>query len=170
MRTQIVTLSDSQLGTIAEYHHLPKSAFVQSSVPTGQLAKMTETQIDADQAIPSGLCLRATQYSRITIVASTWRQLNGFCERNAQVVVEGEGRLVVVVRERDGVLCSMHLEGTHSPNTAGDVMVRLVIRLPVSLAEVGRRCSATSVGAGTATSGMTRTAKTRRMTKLYAEE
>lgn len=81
-----------------------------------------------------------------------------------------EGRMVIVVRDGDGVLCSMHLEGTQVPS-AGDVVMRLVVPLPVSLAEVGRRCAGSAVGEGTeGQGGLKRTIKTRRIAKLVGDE
>ncbi|KAG8918402.1 hypothetical protein FRC00_012517 [Tulasnella sp. 408] len=138
--------------------------------PSSETAlKMSEARIEADDVVDgmmqAVLHLSSTyspgQLNRITIVSSSWRNFTGFCQKNGGAVVsavmgDASRSLSVTVQDDDSagkVYCSMTLEGARfpepsSPNGLKRVVTKFNVHLPVSLAEVGRRCKESSVGEG----------------------
>ncbi|KAG8894035.1 hypothetical protein FRC01_013190, partial [Tulasnella sp. 417] len=102
------------------------------------------------------------QLNRITIVSSSWKSFTAFCLKNDGAIVsavmgDASRSLNVTVQDDDDragkVSCSMTLEGARfpapaSPNGLKRVVTRFNVHLPVSLAEIGRRCKGSLVGEG----------------------
>lgn len=133
---------------------------------------MSEARIDADDDVADGMMMQAVlhlsstsspgQLNRITIIASSWKRFTAFCQKHDGAVVsavmgDASRSLSVTVQDDDGhagkVYCSMMLEGARfpapsSPNGLKRVVTKFNVHLPVSLAEVGRKCKESLVGEG----------------------
>ncbi|KAG8981389.1 hypothetical protein FRB90_007288, partial [Tulasnella sp. 427] len=131
--------------------------------------RMAEVRIDADdeggwrgmtQAV---LHLSSTfspdQLNRITIVSSSWTTFTAFCQTNDCAVIsavmgDASRSLSVTLQDDDGfgkLYCTMTLEGATFPAPSGGlkkVVTKFNVHLPVTFAEVGRRCRESSIGEG----------------------
>ncbi len=92
--------------------------------------------------------------NRLTITASSWANLRGFCEGNAECVVKSieadqERCLVLVIMDNgtDGVTCTLDLDG-NGRTLAENVVTWMKIPLPITLSEVWTRCAGSALNKG----------------------